>query len=771
MPKSRTNAMNASCEAPRHRAERLAGATSAGIAALPAEQLRALVHELQARRTELEIENEALRAAKSESAETRDNRLDLSAMKRLAELSAEFAREGDLKSALTAVVDAAIAITGADFGNIQLLDPASGDLKIAAQRGFPKWWLKFWDRASAGQGTCGTALARGERVIVEDVEQCEIFIGTPALEIQRRAGVRAVQSTPLVSRSGRLIGMFSTHFRAPRRPDERTLTLLDLLARQAADLIDRAQADAVLRQNEAQARAMLENAPFEFWVRDAQGRCILLNAAAVRHWGDGTGKLMEESNVPDHVLAIWKANNRRAFAGEVVEGEVEFICDGQRRVYHNVVAPFRVENDIRGILGFNLDITDRKRAEEELQAAKETLEQRVAERTNALQMLHDVASMANQAQNTEQAIEYCLERTAMYNGWCFGQSLLPSADDPDLLLPGYAWYADDRQRFRPFREATIGLRIRRGQGLPGRVFASGNLEWTTDLQSDLLAHRAVLARELGIATAVALPVPVGDKVAAVLEFFSDRVHQPNNRIADAMAGVGLQLGRVIERAKFEEHLLTIAEEVQRGIAQDLHDDVGQELTGLDLKMETLAELLASSATPAGKLAQNLTATVQTIRSKVRAISHGLLPAELEEGRLEDGLRKLVAVTDAGSRIRCTFICSHPGAVFDGRVALHLYRIAQEAIANAVRHSGARHIRVTLKKHRGKTALRIHDDGQGIPDANRPAGGMGLRTMRYRAGLIGARLEAGPGRKGGTEVVCYVPSLDDDARDASRAWRS
>jgi signal transduction histidine kinase/ActR/RegA family two-component response regulator len=171
---------------------------------------------------------------------------DLDAMTKLQKLGSLFVREGNLEPVLTEIVDAAISITGADFGTIQLLLPDSSDLRIVAQRGFPPFWLDFWNRVAKGQGVCGTALEHGERIIVEDVENSPIFAGRPELDIQRRAGVRAVQSTPLVSRSGKPLGMFSTHYRESRRPDERSLRLLDLLASQAADIIERTQANALL---------------------------------------------------------------------------------------------------------------------------------------------------------------------------------------------------------------------------------------------------------------------------------------------------------------------------------------------------------------------------------------------------------------------------------------------------------------------------------------------------------------------------------------------
>jgi signal transduction histidine kinase/DNA-binding response OmpR family regulator len=181
-------------------------------------------------------------------------RAELDAMTRLQRLGTLFVSEGNLEPVLGEIVDAAIAIAEADFGNVQLIDEATGDLRIVAQRGFEQWWLDYWHAVGEGRGSCGTALERGERVIVEDVTVSPMFAGTPALDAQLRAGVRAVQSTPLLSRSGRPLGMFSTHYRAPHRPTERALRLLDLLARQAADIVERGLSEAALRESEEKLR-------------------------------------------------------------------------------------------------------------------------------------------------------------------------------------------------------------------------------------------------------------------------------------------------------------------------------------------------------------------------------------------------------------------------------------------------------------------------------------------------------------------------------------
>ena len=209
---------------------------------------------------------------------------------------------------------------------------------------------------------------------------------------------------------------------------------------------------------------------------------------------------------------------------------------------------------------------------------------------------------------------------------------------------------------------------------------------------------------------------------------------------------------------FEEHLLSIAEDIQRCIAQDLHDDIGQELTGLALKANTLAEMIAPATTPAGKLAADIVSALDRTHEKVRGLGRGMLPFELEEGLLAGALQQLAAATSGSSRINCNFTCHHPDPVFDSRVSVHLYRIAQEAATNAVRHSGAQNVRISLDQENGESTLRIEDDGVGFSKQAAKAEGMGRRTMGYRAGLIGGKLEVGPGQSGGTQVVCRLAAL-------------
>ncbi|HXW99280.1 MAG TPA: PAS domain S-box protein, partial [Methanomicrobiales archaeon] len=261
------------------------------------------IHDMKA----TEAERERLLEAAQESERLIASNLE--AMTRLQRLGGLFLEEGNLGPVLTEIVDAAIAISGADFGNIQLLDPATGTLRVMAHRGFPSWWLDYWARVPEGKGACGTAMGRGERVVVEDIRESPIFQGE-ALEVQSRAGVRAVQSTPLVSRSGKPLGMFSTHYREPHRPDDRALRLLDLLAREAADMIERHQAEEALRDSEERFRALAENVPDMISRFDPDLRLLYANPAVMKRTGLSsdslTGRTAREYGTLPETNDLWE---------------------------------------------------------------------------------------------------------------------------------------------------------------------------------------------------------------------------------------------------------------------------------------------------------------------------------------------------------------------------------------------------------------------------------------------------------------------------------
>ncbi len=183
---------------------------------------------------------------------------DLEAMTRLHQIGAVCSRgQMPLSECLDEILAVAIELTGADKGDIQLLDLASGALKVVAHRGFDEHFPGFFATLESDYpAACAAALRSGDRVFVNDTTQSEIFAGTKAQAALLAANVRAVQSTPLLNAAGNILGIISTHYATPHTPDERQLRLIDLLAGQAADYLQRVQAEEALHDRAEQLASL-----------------------------------------------------------------------------------------------------------------------------------------------------------------------------------------------------------------------------------------------------------------------------------------------------------------------------------------------------------------------------------------------------------------------------------------------------------------------------------------------------------------------------------
>lgn len=212
---------------------------------------------------------------------------------------------------------------------------------------------------------------------------------------------------------------------------------------------------------------------------------------------------------------------------------------------------------------------------------------------------------------------------------------------------------------------------------------------------------------------------------------------------------------ISERKALQRELLTIASDEKTRISQDLHDSVGQKLTGLGMLAGSLAVTLQEHSPADVDAANRIALGVENALEQIRKLSKGLLPVEVDGEGLRAALLELADLTTHDSGINCDFECAQPVRIEDNETATHLFRIAQEATTNALKHGAPRHVKISLEREQTQIILRIRDDGIGISSAAWQAHGMGLKTMQYRAALIGATLSIVPVESGGTLVTCRL----------------
>jgi PAS domain S-box-containing protein len=319
--------------------------------------------------------DERLRADTRSSPETRaDGGLDDTLQ--LHEISTLLIQEGNLDSLYNSILDAAMSLMSSDMASMQLLYPERSQLRLLAWKGFHPQSASFWEWVHLDSAsTCGLALGAGCRVVVSDIETCDFMAGTADLDEYRRSDIRAVQSTPLVSRSGQLLGMISTHWREPHQPTERALRRLDVLARQAADLIERSRTEAALRESNEQLRwlaSIVECSNDAIYSRNLDGIITSWNTGAERVFGytaeEAIGEPITILIPPDH-LEEETVILERVKRGERIEHweTVRQRKDGSLIAISLTVSPVKnAQSKIIGMSKIARDITERKLNDERI---------------------------------------------------------------------------------------------------------------------------------------------------------------------------------------------------------------------------------------------------------------------------------------------------------------------------------------------------------------------------------------------------------------------
>jgi PAS domain S-box-containing protein len=323
-------------------------------------------------------ELDMLRQEKQQLMRDSETRLqdDLAASRLLHDISNELISEQHIDSLYLKIIDAAIRLLDGSGGSLQILvrDRGGGsELRLLGERGLDPDAIAHWSRVRAGSAsTCGAALASGQRVIVPDTARCAFLAGTADLAVYDRNRVHALQTTPLYSRSGVMVGALSTYWPAPHQPSEHELQMLDILARQAADLIERTQVEEALRNSQDRFRRALQSDGVGVMFFDTVGGITEANDAFLKMCGYTRADLSagmlrwDRMTPPEWMGESFRALEEFKATGRITPYEKEYIRkDGTR--WWALFAGTRLSED-EGV-EFVVDITDRKRAEQALREA------------------------------------------------------------------------------------------------------------------------------------------------------------------------------------------------------------------------------------------------------------------------------------------------------------------------------------------------------------------------------------------------------------------
>jgi len=270
--------------------------------------------------------------------------------------------------------------------------------------------------------------------------------------------------------------------------------------------------------------------------------------------------------------------------------------------------------------------------------------------------------------------------------------------------------------------------------------------------SDVLAGIAIVSFwNLGMAfTAYVVFTVLLAKLRSLLNELEDRVRDRTKALRREIA----------ERERLDREIATVADRERRRLGQELHDSLCQHLTGTALTAQSLRDKLAGRFAPEVSEADRVIDYIEQGIDLSRDMARGFFEPELDAEGLDFALRSLAESMSERFQIPCTFSAEESVRAADSTVATQLYRIAQEAVMNAIKHASPSNVRIQLWKDDGAVILKVDDDGIGFPERLPESQGLGLRLMSHGAGLLGANFKVARNPGGGTSVTCKVPAQNE-----------
>jgi len=495
---------------------------------------------------------------------------------------------------------------------------------------------------------------------------------------------------------------------------------------------------------------LFEKVPYPRFVCETRTLQILtVNQAAVSHYGYSRVELAR-MKITDLCVAESRAefeeSVRKAWMRQAPRGGGRDHVFRHRRKDGGVIdvkidlAPIPLQGR-RLLLLLAEDVTERRRAEQRLRAQHAT--------TRALAESSTVAEAVPE-----------IFRAICENLGCDWGELWRVDMAGDTLSCTQVWHPPARP-LPELERATWNVALTQGEGIPGTVWLRNKPMWLSDLTEHSRFPRTRTMTRHGLQSGFAFPIGLQREVLGVIVVFSREVLPLDKHLLRLLRDICSQIGQMMGRRRAERRLLEISEREQQRIGQDLHDGLCQQLTGIAYMASALEGGLAKKSPAEAHNAARIARLSRETAEQARQVARGLNPVKVGKTGLIAALDELAGSIRLMFSISCLFNCQRRAGVADHETAVHLYRIAQEAIHNAITHGKATQILVTLRRTAEGTELSVKDNGRGLSRASRNGNGMGLENMNYRARAIGARLEFKQRNPSGTVMNCTV--LSDEGR--------
>jgi signal transduction histidine kinase len=385
------------------------------------------------------------------------------------------------------------------------------------------------------------------------------------------------------------------------------------------------------------------------------------------------------------------------------------------------------------------DVTEKRRAEQRLRAHRA-----------ATSALAESTTMTEASSKIFQAI--------CENLGCDWGELWRVDPSAGVLHCTQVWHPES-QRLRNVKRAAGNAVFVCGGGIPGAVWAHNKPVWIADVKEHPELQRVPAVNKYRLRAVFAFPIRLNNEVLGVITIFSRHVLPPDKDLLHLLEDICSQIGQVMGRRRAERQLLEISEREQQRIGRDLHDGLCQQLAGIAYSASDLHSKLTKKSSAEAVIAARIAELSRATAVQARQIARGLNPVKLGTTGLTAALHELASSITSMFSISCRFESVQPVHVRDHGTAVHLYRIAQEAIHNAITHGKATAIRLSLRREPDSIVLSVTDNGCGLSKSGDGSEGMGLENMNYRARSIGAKLRFVPRAQRGTSMSCAVPQRD------------